>query len=309
MPKKLTQQTFIERSRSIHGDRYDYKKVDYVNYDTKVKIICPIHGIFLQVPRSHVKGIGCKLCAVVNNANRKRKCPKQFIQDANNVHNGRYDYSLIDYKNAFQNIIIKCKIHGNFSQRPNDHLNGLGCPKCGIRTRLEKAKNRANTEREVLDRFYITHGNKYDYSLVVYKTVHDKVKIICPEHGIFEQSPQPHLSGQGCPKCSGRYGPTYLYLMELIGPVEQFIKIGISSRSSIGLRKRYIGQVYDVVNLFVAEFGGYEEAYQSEQDILKQLNKWQYVPIKDFGGKTECLMLDCSPVVLEMYNFKHRENE
>lgn len=60
--KKLTTEEFIKRARAIHGDKYDYSKVEYINIKTKVCIICPEHGEFWQVPAEHLRGRGCKDC-------------------------------------------------------------------------------------------------------------------------------------------------------------------------------------------------------------------------------------------------------
>ena len=47
----------------MHSNKYDYSKVEYVNTQTKVMIICPIHGVFEQIPSSHLKGYGCRKCS------------------------------------------------------------------------------------------------------------------------------------------------------------------------------------------------------------------------------------------------------
>ena len=64
MNKKFNTQIFIDKSKEIHGDKYNYSQVDYKNCDTKVKIKCPEHGIFEQIPYLHYKkGSGCIKCA------------------------------------------------------------------------------------------------------------------------------------------------------------------------------------------------------------------------------------------------------
>lgn len=105
----------------------------------------------------------------------------------------RYDYSLIDYKNAHTKIKIICKEHGIFEQEPRAHLHGYGCPQCSGNKRL--------TKEIFVNKSMIKHGNKYDYSLSNYKNNNTNVKIICKKHGIFEQIPFNHMKGCGCPKC------------------------------------------------------------------------------------------------------------
>lgn len=121
---KLTTNDFIKRASVLHNNKYGYNLVNYINGLTKVKIICPIHGIFEQKANGHLNGKGCKKCV------GKDKATKDVIEEMNSIHNNKYDYSLVKYKNAITKIKIVCKKHGVFHQRPNDHLNGVGCPKC-----------------------------------------------------------------------------------------------------------------------------------------------------------------------------------
>jgi len=190
MSKVFKTKKFIEKARKVHGDKYDYSLVDYINAKTKVKIICKIHGIFEQKPDAHInQKQGCPKCAGV-----KKLTQKEFIKKAKLIHGNTYNYSLVKYKNSTTKICIICPVHGKFWQSPNKHLKGQGCPKCSGNTKL--------TIEEFIKRSEEIHGNKYDYSEVEYKNAFTKVKIICPKHGEFEQGPNNHLQGQGCPKCS-----------------------------------------------------------------------------------------------------------
>lgn len=122
-------QVFIQKAISIHNNKYDYSKVNYVNNHTKVTITCPIHGDFDQTPNSHLNGRGCPLCAG-NNFNRDKE---YFIQRAREVHHNDYDYSLVNYVTCKDKVEIKCLRCGNtFSQTPDHHLQGQGCPKCQL---------------------------------------------------------------------------------------------------------------------------------------------------------------------------------
>ena len=109
----------------VHGGTYDYSKVEYVNNATIVEIICKEHGSFFQRPNSHLKGMGCPKCY-----GNKKKNTEECIQDFIQVHGSTYEYSNVQYINAFSKVEIICNEHGSFLQRPNDHLNGQGCPKC-----------------------------------------------------------------------------------------------------------------------------------------------------------------------------------
>ena len=195
--ENLTTEDFIEKARKIHGDKYSYSKVNYVNNHTKVCIICPEHGEFWQKPNAHLNGNGCPKCCGRN------KTTEEFIKEAKNKYGDKYDYSKTIYINARTPVCIICPEHGEFWQTPNDHLHGYGCKKCGY----EKLSNLfRNSKEEIIERFKNVHGDKYDYSLFIdskfeYKNNKQEIPIICKKHGIFWQAVGCHLNSQGCPKC------------------------------------------------------------------------------------------------------------
>lgn len=119
---------FIKRAKRIHGDRYDYSKVKYVNAQVKICIICPIHGEFWQTPNGHLSGKNCPKCV-----GGVRMTQDEFVKRANEVHNFKYDYSKVEYKNAKTKVCIICPEHGAFWQTPEKHIKReQGCPKCNI---------------------------------------------------------------------------------------------------------------------------------------------------------------------------------
>lgn len=187
--KPLTTPEFIERAKAVHGIEYDYSQVQYVNAKQKVKIICGKHGAFEQIPNNHLNGRGCPVCA--------RRVPyttETFIVAARTVHGDRYDYSKTNYNS--KSIEIICRVHGVFSQSSSSHLAAHGCPKCG-------GSATSNTEDFVAKAKKI-HGSKYDYSKAEYVKATHKISIVCPSHGEFEQTPNSHLNGNGCPICRAR---------------------------------------------------------------------------------------------------------
>lgn len=123
----------------------------------------------------------------------KKVDTEQFIQNAVKVHGDRYDYSNVIYTAAIRHVVIRCPLHGEFSQRPSNHLMGRGCPACGGSKRV--------TTEEFISRSNLVHSNRYDYKDVVINNVEEKIKIICPIHGSFFQRPASHLKGFGCNKC------------------------------------------------------------------------------------------------------------
>ena len=130
--QRLTTEEFIKRAREIHNDKYDYSKVEYKNCTTKICIICPDHGKFIQTPNSHLQGSGCPKCALDSSSDSLRLTTEEFIKRAKGIHIDLYGYSKVDYNNNKTPVEIFCKIHGYFTQLPAIHLRGSGCPKCGV---------------------------------------------------------------------------------------------------------------------------------------------------------------------------------
>ena len=192
----LTTEEFINRAKVIHGDKYDYSKVEYKNSFTKVCIICPEHGPFWTKPSSHLRGCNCKKCSI----QELTLTTEEFINRAKVIHGDKYDYSKVEYKNGNEKVCIICPEHGPFLQMPFKHLSGSGCYKCGL---ISMIKSNTSNAEEFIKKAKEVHGNKYDYSKVEYKgATWDKVCIICPEHGPFWQTPCNHLHGDRCPSCN-----------------------------------------------------------------------------------------------------------
>ena len=190
---------FIEKARSVHGDKYDYSKVEYINNRNKVTIICPIHGEFEQTPYSHLKGCGCFPCSRNRANNMMRHSTEDFIIKAKEIHGDRYDYSKVEYTKNNRNVTIICKEHGEFQQTPYSHLKSNGCNRCTFRDL--GVSQRSNTE-DFIQKAKEIHGNTYDYSLVEYTKNDSKITIICHTHGEFKLTPKLHIQGSICYKCT-----------------------------------------------------------------------------------------------------------
>ena len=199
--KQVMKEEFIEKARKIHGDRYDYSKVKYVNSKTKVCIICPIHGEFWQTPDKHLRGHKCPLCSKTK-PKQWDEVYKTFIEK----HGSQFDYSKVDFKNMNTKVYIihkDCK--NGFWQTPKNHIKGHGCPYC---KNNKISKKLTKTTERFIEECKNVHKNAYDYSKVKYTSSKDKICIICHrkdkngfEHGEFWQEANSHLSGCGCPKC------------------------------------------------------------------------------------------------------------
>lgn len=155
MSKRLTTEEFIIRARNLHGDRYDYSLVEYIGSKSKVKIICPEHGIFEQTPSNHssLKN-GCSLCAIDRKAKQQYLTTEEFIKNSREIHGDRYNYSLVKYAGVNTPVKITCSEHGVFKQTPNNHINmKQGCPQCGGTSRL--------TNKEFIIRAAEIHGDRF----------------------------------------------------------------------------------------------------------------------------------------------------
>ncbi|MCK9434645.1 MAG: hypothetical protein M0R32_07435 [Candidatus Cloacimonetes bacterium] len=181
---------FIERSRIMHGTKYDYSCVDYLNSVSLVNIICPIHGLFKQSANSHLKGNGCNKCS------GSFMDLSYFIERSRKIHGDKYDYSKTVYNGSMEPITITCKLHGDFKQIASTHLRGCGCKKCSGQE-IDKEIFIKSSQK--------IHGDKYDYSAVKYIGDKTEVSIICKKHGAFPQLPCHHKRGIGCPFCKRKY--------------------------------------------------------------------------------------------------------
>lgn len=119
---------------------------------------------------------------------------EEFINKARNVHGDKYDYSKVVYKDNKTKVCIICHTHGEFYQRPNDHMNGNGCPICSGRTK--------NTTEEFVKKAKYVHNNYFDYGKTEYVSANKKITVTCPIHGDFNVKANNHLTGHNCPKCS-----------------------------------------------------------------------------------------------------------
>jgi predicted acyltransferase (DUF342 family) len=181
--------TFIEKAKKIHGERYDYSLAEYQKSDVPITIICSVHGEFEQTPQTHLSGSNCMKCARYNS-----ETTESFIAKAKEKHGDKYDYSNTTYFGSSFNIAVVCKTHGEFQQLPSGHLKSVvACPKCRDASKI--------TTESFIVKAKALHGNRYDYSLSVYTKWDQYVIITCPVHGNFNQTPCNHLNGGGCSKC------------------------------------------------------------------------------------------------------------
>lgn len=249
-----TTEYFVTKARKVHGDKYDYSKVDYIHSEKKVIILCSSHGEFLQTASEHLQGSGCIVCR-----NEKNTKPVAvFLSEANNIHKNKYDYHKMKYSNSTEKIIIVCKIHGEFNQTPTEHIQGYGCPKCGGSFPL--------TTEEFIEKAKKVHGDKYDYSKTVYTRTKNKVTIICKKHGEFQQTANAHVSAKkGCEKCTvGISNKEIQLLNELKIPIEHRQKY---------IKPYYVdGEIDNTIYEFLGDFWHGNPALYKRKDINEVTN-------------------------------------
>lgn len=315
--KKRTIQDVLDHFHEVHGDVYDYSLFkEYKNGNTKIKIICKIHGVFEQIPRSHYSGTGCPMCGCGKSSDKSRRSLEDFIKKAKEKYGDRFTYDKTVYKNSGEPVIISCRTHGDFSTKPRTFLgenSKHGCKKCYWDSKKLSAE-------DFIKKAKSKHGDRYDYSLInTLNTVvsKDKVRIVCKEHGVYETTAAIHLSGFNCKECQkqnalGGYSYEYfekfperryrrgvLYLVKFSNDENCFIKIGIS----VTFDTRFIGSEYSKFKkeiLFLKETSIYH-AFLEEQRILS-LGCKKYIPVGDFRGKYECFSVDEETYLTEAIN-------
>ena len=223
---------------------------------------------------------------------------EEFVSRAAKIHSEKYSYENTIYVAMLKKVSITCPTHGEFLQKPADHVGGHGCPKC-------KGEKSSCKWDDIKKQFLEVHKGYYSYDSSTYFRNGTKMKMCCPEHGEFWQKPELHKNGSGCKLCTANSGPGkycekvftkqpelkekqgVLYFIELNDTDgTKFYKVGIT----INLRTRY----YDFIEknggkICWTEHNTLYECFQKEQAILLEYKDFKYIPKMTIGGKTECL--------------------
>lgn len=202
---RMSESEFIKEATYVHNGFFTYENCGFKNVSSEVFVTCPIHGVWKPKANNHLNGMNCPKCSnegithtitmlPKRNASTKRYNTDTFIDKCKSLYGDKFSYDKVEYVNNRSEVIITCLKHGDFKVTPNHFLSGRGCPKC--------AGNYRYTTDEIIEEFKRIHGEKYDYSKVLYESTHKNVTVICKEHGEFEVSPANHLRGEGCPICN-----------------------------------------------------------------------------------------------------------
>lgn len=183
---------FTERSKKVHGDYYDYSRANYVNFKTKLEIVCPMHSSFWTTPLSHIYlKSGCPTCGLKKRKTKPKKTTEEFVKKSNVVHDSRYGYTKAIYTSSSEKLIITCHDHGDFEMAANNHLNGSGCPAC----------NNSKGELKIasiLTKFAIPFIPQYriDETLYRYDFYLPMQNILIEFHGVQHYKPVEHWGGE-----------------------------------------------------------------------------------------------------------------
>lgn len=301
--KRLTTESFKERARTIHGDRYDYSLVNYKNLKTPVIIQCKVHGCFEMSPLVHLfQESNCQKCSIEKRTNERKLTLEEFKVKAFEIHGTKYNYSSVKLVNVDTKVSITCSKHGTFEQTPYCHLNRKqGCPLCADKGLAHKGS---------LEKFILkatqTHKNEYSYDNAVYINSKTKLAISCKLHGEFWQAPADHINSmQGCPTCGAENTRGWsrgdyieflktkgvcqasLYVIKCSKASEIFYKVGITHQS---LKNRFKNKTlmpyfFEELSLISGEAG---YIWDLEKRIHQLLVRYPYQPKIGFGGQTEC---------------------
>lgn len=299
MRNKITKEEFLERSKIIHDEKYNYNFADYKNMTTNISILCNSCGkIFTINPSTLVyKKRGCK-CQKPRPTSKWTQ--ELFIKKSKEVHGNRYDHTFTIFTDRSEKVQVKCTKCNNINfQLPSNHFK-YGCMTCD--------GNKPLTKEIVKERGEKIHGDKYDYSKVEYINNQTKVEIICKEHCSFFQSPANHFSGKGCPTCarinnsnntwkysvwekqglqSKNFDGFKIYILEVYSDTEKFLKIG---KTYTSIKKRFKGNKipYKYRILEVLNFVSGNECSIAEQRIKNDNKEFNYIPKHKFHGMYEC---------------------
>jgi len=193
---------YFSKVKQIYGEQCNYNNSVYTGNKKPIIVRCTKHNYQYNIlAHNHLKNKGCPLCRKENHGKHLKGTLESFLNKCEKVHGDFYDYSKVVYKGYNYKVIIKCPIHGDFSQIVKNHLDGSGCPQCGNISIGEKNKLDFQEKQNYIEKLKIIHNNKYDYSESIFNKVTDNIKIVCPLHGEFYQTVFRHKKGQGCKKC------------------------------------------------------------------------------------------------------------
>lgn len=275
MSKKLTTEQFIEKAKNVHGDKYDYSKSTYINSTTKLKIVCPTHGEFLQLPANHLSTNGCYKCGRENAIAKYELYSKKEILEAAKTCTERGEF-----QQKFKNFYMAAVNRGFYEE---------------VCSHMKDAANKLKTTEQFKLEVYTLVQNEYSV-LDNYINRHAKIKFqhnLCGH--VYTATPGTFLRGSRCPKCviSG-FNPSkeaILYFLKVQVNDTVAYKIGITNLS---VTDRYsLTEMSCITILAEYKYIIGADAYDKEQEILKEFSEFKYLGPKLLNnGNTELFIKD-----------------
>lgn len=286
----------IEKSRVAHDNFYKYHKTKIPEgsfRSAKVTITCPVHGDFKTRLADHARGHACPRCAAINRGSLKSEKAAALFKSKSKARypQAGLDYSYVIYVNSETDVILICPKHGAFNTTPNIHLHRyIGCPGCSRRfigVDVIAERRRKKGKEEYIERATEKHDGRYLYPYIEdYQNSKSKIRIVCPQHGVFKQVAQSHLRGCGCPKCN-------LSLGELA--IQKFL----------GVREILHEQEYgfpDCKDVRILKF----DFYLPELNVCIEYDgKQHYVQVDHFGGEEEFKKVKKRDAIKDQYCKDH----
>lgn len=306
--KPHTTETFVDMITKIHGDKFGYHAVDYVNMSTKVKLWCNNCQKYIYKDPRNLLYSGCLTCS-----GKETLTQEEFLRRSIEAHGNLYDYSNAIYVSMDTKVEIKCLRCGHIFQiDPKHHIHrNQGCSICERNSRSERRPSR---REEYIQRCVNQHGNKYDYSLIPENVkISDSVKIFCKECGkYFEQTLNVHVrSVIGCQKCAGLekltqeefirkaievHGDNYNY--------SKFVVSGVDNKSIIicnKCRKEFLMSPYD----HVSNNRGCPRHNKSRGERKIE----RFLVVNDIYYKSQKTFKDCKNIIVLPFDFAILNND
>jgi protein-arginine kinase activator protein McsA len=258
MGVRISLEEIKRRLYNLYKDKYEYDFSNFINTHSKIGVKCAIHGWSNQILKNLFKGHECNKCGNEISSNKQKSILSDTLLKFHKIHGDKYDYSKFSPSNNRTDSIIICPNHGEFNQSSWTHSKGHGCPSC--------SGNKTFSKDDFIKLSTSKHSKSYIYDFVNYKNMHTKVKIICPTHHEFYQTPMTHVKGSGCPKCNQSHGEKM---------IEIFL---VKNKINFTAQKKFDDCKH--INRLVFDF------YLPDFNACIEFNGIQhYFPIDIFGGK------------------------
>lgn len=288
-----------DRLNKTHNYKYDYSNSVYKSSKKDFSYICKHHGLITQKAGEHIRGKGCKKCAIDYSKNLiTDKSKLNYLKKFKETHGDKYSYENVVYINGTTKVKINCKFHGEFEQRPDDHKSGYGCPKCA-------REYKAYDLKYYIEQSNIVHNNKYIYNILKHKILNtEKVDVFCNLHGWFKINAKKHINGHGCVLClnkdkrwTRKYydgNKTILYYVK----IGKYYKIGLTKRT---IHKRFEGETnirrqVEIINQWEFKNGGI--AFEIENECLIATKEYSTRhQLLARGGNSELRTIDVYKII------------